>query len=119
MLDPPLLLPLQLADDVGSVSRLEPSTREAKPLSNKVKLSREHLLLLDELAKGVMVLAIVGDICDDAQIVGLDCGIAKLFKSGCTPDEHGVEPGREGNWDETCNRGGIDRFAERTLARFF
>jgi len=69
--------------------------------------------------EGIMVLAITGDVGDDAQIVGLDCSVAELFELGRMPDEHGVEPGREGNWDETCDQGGIDRFAERTFAWFF
>jgi len=65
-------------------------------------------LLQDELAKGIVVLAITRDVGDDAQVVGLDCGIAELLESRCASDEHRVEPGREGNQDKARNRGGIN-----------
>jgi len=82
LLDPPLLFPLQLADNVGGIGRLEPSVCEAEPLSNEVELGGEHVLLLDELTKGIVVLAVTRDVSDDAQVVGFDCGIAKLLKLG-------------------------------------
>ena len=82
LLNLPLLFPLQLADNVGGIGRLEPSVCEAEPLSNEVELGGEHVLLLDELTKGIVVLAVTRDVSDDAQVVGFDCGIAKLLKLG-------------------------------------
>ena len=42
----------------------------------------------------------------------------ELLESGSAPSEHGVEPGGEGNGDKTCDRGGVNQFAEGALPWF-
>jgi len=108
-----LLFPLQLSNDIRGIGGLELSACETEPFSNKVKLGGEHVLLLDELAEGIMVLVVVRDIGHNAQVVGFDGGIAKLLESGHASNEHGMEPRGECDRDESCNRGSIDGFAVR------
>ena len=58
LLDPLLLFPFELSDDIGGISGLEPSMCKAKSFTDEVELGREHILLLDELAKGIVVLMV-------------------------------------------------------------
>jgi len=63
-----------------------------------------------------VVLAEVGDVGDNAEVVGGECGVAKLLEVGGTTNEHVVEPGRQGDRDETAYGRGIDRLAVRTFS---
>src|SRR5712671_2036649 len=97
-LGPPVFFPLQLSNKVRGVSGFEATPSEPKMFTNEFELSGEHLLLLYELTEEVVVLAIAGDVGDDAEVVSEVGGVTKLFKAGAPTDEHVVEPGGEGNW---------------------
>src|SRR5712672_624661 len=43
---PPILLPLQLPDDIGCVSSLETTPHESEAFSDKFEFGGEHVLLL-------------------------------------------------------------------------
>src|SRR5882757_10560484 len=98
---PSVLLPLQLSDEVGRIGGLEPTSRETKAFPDQFELSGEHVLLLEELAQHVVVLAEAGDIGDDAEVVEGVGGVAKLLEVGGATDEHMVEPRGEADGDET------------------
>ena len=88
------LLPLQLTDGLRGIGSFESTTCEPQAFADEFELGGEHVLLLNELAKGVMILAVSGDIGDEPEVVGSDGGIAELLKVGSPSDEHVVEPGR-------------------------
>src|SRR5712672_1975772 len=46
----PILLPLQLSDDLGGIGGLKTTPREREALPDKLQLGGEHVLLLNELA---------------------------------------------------------------------
>jgi len=114
---PSVLLPLQLSDETGRIGGLEPTSRETKTFPDQFELSSEHVLLLEELAQHVVVLAEAGDIGDDAEVVESVGGVAELLEVGGTADEHVVEPGREADGDEASHRRGVDGLAVGTLPR--
>jgi len=87
------LLPLQLSDGVWGVGGLKSATRESQAFTDKFELGREHVLLLEELTEGVMVLMVARDIGDEAKFVGGDDGVAELLEVRGLPNEHLVEPG--------------------------
>jgi len=64
-----------------------------------------------------VVLAIAGDVGDDAEIVRGKGGIVEFFETSATADEHVVEPRGEGDRDETVHRRGVDRFGVGSLPR--
>ena len=86
-----IFLPLQLPDEVRGVGGFKATAREAKTLANEFELGGEHLLLLNELAQKVMVLAVAGDVGDDAEVVRGQGGVAELLEAGATTDEHVVD----------------------------
>ena len=90
---PPVFLPLQLPHKVGGVSGFEATSRESQAFADEFELGGEHLLLLHKLAQEIVVLAIPGDVGDDAEVVGVVGGVAKLLEVGGPSDEHVVEPG--------------------------
>jgi len=47
---PPILLPLQLPDDVWGIGGFESAPHETEAFANELELCREHVLLLEELA---------------------------------------------------------------------
>ena len=116
---PAVFLPLQLPNDVRGVGGFKAAAREAKTLANEFELGGEHLLFLDELPQNVVVLAIAGDVGDDAEVVSGEGSVAKLFETGTTADEHVVEPRGEGDRDEATHGRGIDGFGIGTLSRLF
>jgi len=64
-----------------------------------------------------MVLAIAGDVSDEAKVVSSDHGVPKLLEVSGAPDEHVVVPGWQGGGDKPTDGLGVDRFAVGTLAR--
>jgi len=114
-----VLLPLQLPDEVGRIGGLEPTSRETKTFPDQFELSGEHVLLLEELAQRVMVLAEAGDVGDDAEVVESVGGVAELLEVGGAADEHVVEPRGEADGDEASHGRGVDRLAIGALPRFF
>jgi len=76
-------------------------------------------LLLNELSQDVVVLAIAGDIGNDAEVVGGEGSVAELLEMSTTADEHVMEPGGEGDRDETVHRCGIDGLGVRALPGLF
>jgi len=112
---PPVLLPLQLPHEVGGVSGFEAASRESQAFADEFELGGEHLLLLNELAQKVMVLAVAGDVGDDAEVVSGVRGVTELFEVGGSADEHVVEPGGESDGDETPHGRGVDGLAVGTF----
>jgi len=47
---PPVLLPLQLPNDVRGVGGFKSTPRETEAFADEFKFGRKHVLLLDELA---------------------------------------------------------------------
>ena len=90
---PPVFLPLQLPHKVGGIGGFKATPREAQAFTDEFEFGGEHLLLLYELMQEVMVLAIPGDVGDDAEVVGVMGGIAKLLEASGPPDEHVMKPG--------------------------
>src|SRR5712671_6495004 len=113
----PVLLPLQLPDEAGRIGGLEPTSRETKTFPDQFELSGEHVLLLEELAQYVVVLAEAGDIGDDAEVVESVGGVAELLEVGGAADEHVVEPRGEADGDEASHRRGEDGLAIGALPR--
>ena len=64
-----------------------------------------------------MVLAIAGDVGDDAEVVSEESGVTELFKTGATPDEHMMEPEGQSDRDEPVYGRGIDRLGIGPLSR--
>ena len=116
---PSVFLPLQLSDEVGRIGGLEPTSRETKTFPDQFELSGEHVLLLEELAQHVVVLAEAGDVGDDAEVVEGVSGVAELFEVRGPPNEHVMEPRGEADGDEASHRRGVDGLAVRTLPRLF
>src|SRR5712671_4374431 len=114
---PSVFLPLQLSNEVGRIGGLEPTSRETKTFPDQFELSGEHVLLLEELAQHVVVLAKAGDIGNDAEVVESVGGVTELFEVGGTTDEHVMEPRGEADRDEAAHRRGEDRLAVGTLPR--
>jgi len=114
---PPVFLPLQLPHKVGGVSGFEATSREAQAFADEFELGGEHLLLLYELAQKVVVLAIPGDVGDDAEVVGVVGGVAELLEASGPPNEHAVKPGGQGDRDKTAHGCGVDGFATGTFSR--
>jgi len=114
-----VLLPLQLSNEVGRIGGLEPTSRETKTFPDQFELSGEHVLLLEELAQNVVVLAEAGDVGDDAEVVESVGGVAELFEVGGASDEHVVEPRGEADGDVTSYGRGEDGFAVGALPRLF
>src|SRR6267154_990233 len=104
---PPVLLPLQLPDEVGRIGGLEPTSRETKTFPDQFELSGEHVLLLEELAQHVVVLTEAGDVGDDAEVVEGVGGISELLEVGGPTDEHVVEPRGEADGDESSHGRGV------------
>ena len=77
---PPILLPLQLSNSVGSVSGFEMTLCESEALPDEFEFGREHVLLLNELTQGVVVLAIAREVSDEAKVVSGDRGVPKLLE---------------------------------------
>ena len=90
---PPVFLPLQLPHKIGGISGFEATSRETQAFADEFEFSGEHLLLLNELMQKVVVLAILGDVGNDAEVVGVVGSVAKLFEASGPPDEHVVKPG--------------------------
>src|SRR5712671_2019644 len=114
---PSVLLPLQLPDEVGRIGGLEPTSRETKTFPDQFEFSGEHVLLLEELAQHVVVLAEAGDIGDDAEVVKSVGGVAELLEVGGAADEHVMEPRGEADGDVTAHGCGEDRLAVGALPR--
>ena len=112
-----VLLPLQLSNEVGRIGGLEPTSRETKTFPDQFELSGEHVLLLEELAQYVVVLAEAGDIGDNAEVVESMGGVAELLEVGGAADEHVVEPRGEGDRDETAHGRSIDWFGIGPFSR--
>src|SRR5882672_5984063 len=110
-----VFLPLQLPDEVGRIGGLEPTSRETKTFPDQFELSGEHVLLLEELAQHVVVLAEAGDIGDDAEVVESVGGVTELLEVGGAADEHMVEPRGETNGDVTPHGRGENGFAVGAL----
>jgi len=113
-----VLLPLQLPNEVGRIGGLEPTSRETKTFPDQFELSGEHVLLLEELAQHVVVLAEAGDVGDDAEVVESVGGVAELLEVGGTTDEHVVEPRGKADRDETSDGCGEDGPAVGAFPRF-
>src|SRR5712671_5988514 len=115
----PVLLPLQLPNEAGRIGGLEPTSRETKAFPDQFELSGEHVLLLEELAQHIVVLAEAGDVGDDAEVVEGMGGVAELLEVGGAADEHVVEPRGEADGDEASHGRGIDGLAIGPLPRLF
>jgi len=114
---PPVLLPLQLSDEVGRIGGLEPTSRETKTFPDQFELSGEHVLLLEELPQHVVVLVEAGDVGDDAEVVESVGGVAELLKVGGATDEHVVEPRGEADGDVTSHGRGENGFTVGPFSR--
>ena len=90
---PSILLPLQLPDDACCIGSLETTLCESKAFLNELEFGGEHVLLLNELMQGVVVLTVAREVGDEAVVVGGDRGIPKLLEVGGMSDEHVVVPG--------------------------
>src|SRR5712671_136923 len=112
-----VLFPLQLPNEGGRIGGLEPTSRETKTFLDQFELSGEHVLLLEELAQYVMVLAEVRDIGDNAEVVEGVGGVAELLEVGGAADEHVMEPRGETDGDVTPHGCGEDRLAVGALPR--
>ena len=108
-----------MSDEIRGVGGFQATAREAKMLVNEFELGREHLLFLNELTQDVVVLAIAGDVGDDAKVVSGEGSVAELLEAGTTADEHVVEPRGEGDRDETAHGRGIDGLGVRTFSGLF
>ena len=87
------LLPLQLPDGIRGIGSFKSTARKCQAFVNKFELGGEHVLLLDELAKGIVVLAIARDVGNEPELVGSDGGIAEFLEVCSPPNEHVMEPG--------------------------
>jgi len=90
---PSVLLPLQLSNNICRVGGLEATLRESEAFLDELEFSGKHVLLLNELAQGVVVLTVAREVGDETIVVSGDRGILKLLKVGGMPDEHVMIPG--------------------------
>src|SRR5712671_1024352 len=88
-----VLLPLQLSNGVWGIGGFELTVCKCQAFVDKFELGSEHVLLLNELVEGVVVLVIVRDVGDEPKLVGSDGGVAELLEVCSLPDEHMMEPG--------------------------